>query len=79
MQHLLHQLISLQRASHLSDRAFARTLGVSPALWSKTRAGRLPLGYRVLRGAARTYPHLKDAILSHLSHSEFIDQGETHP
>ena len=63
---LLDKVIEEQRKGGLSDRSFARQLGVSQALWTNTRRGKVPLGLKVLAGIAREFPRLGNEILKHL-------------
>lgn len=64
---LLDSLIEEQRRRSLSDRAFARLLGVSQALWSNTRTGKIPVGVKILSGVAREFPLLAKDILAYLA------------
>jgi transcriptional regulator with XRE-family HTH domain len=65
--HLLDKLLAIQQRHHLSDRAFARKLGLSHDLWSKTRSGKTPIGHKVMRAAAQLFPELKDDLFDYLS------------
>jgi transcriptional regulator with XRE-family HTH domain len=67
---LLGKLIEEQRTSGLSDRAFARRLGVSQALWSTTRSGKAVVGSKILAACAREFPELGPDILRYLANSQ---------
>lgn len=60
---LLENLIARQRDLGLSDRKFARLMGLCRVTWQLTRNGHVPLGATVARGAQRAFPDLApDAI-----------------
>jgi len=46
-----------QDAHGLDNTAFAYTLAVSDSLWRHTKAGRLPLGFRLLTAGAEMISH----------------------
>jgi transcriptional regulator with XRE-family HTH domain len=64
---LLAKLIDEQRRRSLSDRAFARRLGVSQALWTNTRTGKVSPGIKVLAATAKEFPSLSDEIIRYLA------------
>jgi transcriptional regulator with XRE-family HTH domain len=72
---LLGKLIEEQRRSGLSDRAFARRLGVSQALWSTTRSGKAVIGSKILAACAREFPQMGEDILRYLAGTE---RGKVH-
>ena len=51
----------------LGVREFARVIGVSAALWVRTRDGKLPLGLRMAQ-AARRFSDLEREVCFFLSH-----------
>lgn len=67
---LLDLLVEKQTSEALSNRAFALRLGISPALWTKTRNSKRRIRDAVLRGAIRAYPDL--APVAHSYHEARI-------
>jgi transcriptional regulator with XRE-family HTH domain len=63
---LIAVLVAEQKKLGLSDRAFARRLGVSQALWSNTKSGKWPVGRKLLAAVTREFPQLRTAVLTHL-------------
>lgn len=63
---LLTALMEKQKAEGVSDRAFAKKLGVSHALWSNTKRGKYPIQFQILTGAVKAYPTLADTAVSYL-------------
>lgn len=64
---LVTHLVNEQRKLGLSDRAFARKLGVSSALWATTKAGKAPVGRKLMAATAREFPLLANDIVQHLT------------
>lgn len=71
---LLDELIKRQKDEGLSDRAFARKLGVSHVLWSQTKRGAYPIRFEILKGAAREYPTLADSVVNYLAQFDSREQ-----
>lgn len=49
-------------ADGLSGEQFARKLGISPAMWSRVRAGKLSGGRAFVLGVLRAYPDLAELL-----------------
>lgn len=64
---LVNHLVKEQEKLGLSDRAFAKRLGVSSALWAMTKAGKSPVGRKLMASTAREFPLLANEIVQHLS------------
>ncbi|MEA2574257.1 MAG: hypothetical protein QOH93_1555 [Chloroflexia bacterium] len=64
---LLEALVNRQRTLQLSDRAFARKLGISKALWVMTRQGDIRVGISVLAGVVREFSELSNEVLGVLA------------
>lgn len=47
-----------KKPADISDEQFARSLGVSPALWSMIRRGQREPGNKVKNGALKRFPEL---------------------
>jgi transcriptional regulator with XRE-family HTH domain len=72
---LLEQLIELQKSNGLSNKAFAKLLGISDAQWIFTKQGKRKIRYETLSGALQAFPHnepLKAAVLEYLSSSQTV-------
>lgn len=76
---LVEKLVSIQQQLRLSNRGFARKLQLSHDLWSKTRAGKLPVGHTLLRRVAITFPELKDDLVAHLASPLTSDTASNDP
>jgi hypothetical protein len=63
---LVEKLIAEQERLKLSDRAFAKLLGVSQALWSNTKTQKWPVGRKIMAAAVREFPTLANDVLKHL-------------
>lgn len=60
---LLEKLRQLQSSMALNDGDFAAQLDVPRSTWQLTRTGRVPLGQKIARAAARRFPDLAaDAV-----------------
>jgi hypothetical protein len=64
---LVRRLKEEQAKLGLSDRAFARRLGVSSALWATTKSGKAPVGRKLMAATVREFPLLANDIVHHLS------------
>lgn len=64
---LLDALVNQQRTLQLSDRAFARKLGISKSLWIMTRQGDVPVGISLLAGVVREFGDLRNEVLAVLA------------
>lgn len=62
---LIEKLAKKQQEMNMSDRAFAKLLGVSQPLWSGVKHGKLPLGQKIIRSTVRQFPTLSDDVLRH--------------
>lgn len=60
---LLEKLIRKQQELGMSDRRFAKELGVSRALWQFTKTGQNQIGIKMLSGIRRRFPELMPDIL----------------
>lgn len=70
---LLERLIGLQKALGLSDRKFAKLLGVNDGLWTNTRLGKTPIRFTVLTGAVRAFPEneaLRQDVIEYLGEAK---------
>ncbi len=56
------KILEMQRRMDLSDPKFAELLGVTQALWLRTRKGELPLGMAVLAGAYQAFKILRPEV-----------------
>lgn len=63
---LMQQLVDLQSALELSDRAFAERIGASAGMWNNVKAGRRAMGRKLLRGVMEAFPDLRPAVLVYL-------------
>lgn len=63
---LVELLCEQQEAVGASDRTFGPYLGVTQAMWSRTKAGERTIGLKLIRGALRVYPQLEGAVLDYL-------------
>jgi transcriptional regulator with XRE-family HTH domain len=67
---LLERLVAIQTSKNLSDREFARLLGVSNTTWSDIKKGDVTIGFQVIKGAVRElsaeYPALRNDVLNYL-------------
>ncbi len=63
---LLTRVMDIQRAEGLSDREFARKLGLSNGQWSGVKSGRIRMGRKTLRALLRLYPQLRPAVEENL-------------
>lgn len=64
---LIKRLTQEQEKLGLSDRAFARKLGVSSALWAMTKTGKSPVGRKLMAATMREFPILANDIVQHLA------------
>jgi|GEM_PF-4859739 len=64
---LLERLVEEQRTKGLSDRAFARRLGVSQTLWTHTRSGKVQMGMKILAAVVREFPLLGNEVIKYLA------------
>ena len=64
---LLRKLVDIQDDRNLSDRAFARLLGLTNGHWSHIRACSARMGRKTLQAITRTFPQLQDDVLSYLN------------
>lgn len=64
---LLNQLRLRQVAECMSDRRFARKLGISHQLWQMTRTGKRDIHLVLLKAIVRAYPVLNRDVLLYLA------------
>lgn len=63
---MLETLIGRQRELGETDAQFAARLGVPRTTWTMTRIGQKPLRNRVIVGAVRAFPELREVAASFL-------------
>jgi hypothetical protein len=56
----------LQESLLLSDRAFARKLGITNGHWSRVRAGTASMGRKTLQAVILTFPQLEPDVLAYI-------------
>jgi lambda repressor-like predicted transcriptional regulator len=66
---LVEQLVAEQMKLGLSDRGFARHLGVSSALWMTTKQRKVRPGQKIIKSAIKKFPLLANDIVRHLAAS----------
>lgn len=64
---IVRELILRQGAEKISGDAFARRLGITPAMWSLVRRGKRSGGRKLIDGALRLYPDLSDFYVQDLT------------
>lgn len=62
---LIERLTQIQRALGMSDREFARRIGVSGAMWTMVRNKQRRLGPRALGGIHRAFPELREDVFDY--------------
>ncbi len=67
---LNEKLTQLQTTLNLSDRDFAKRLGVSRTMWTRTRLGQRPIRFELLAGAVRAFPDLKPDVIRYLEETD---------
>ncbi len=78
----LTELLAIQKKEHLTDKEIATKIGCSRQLYQMTRTEKIPLGFKILQGAVRTYPELQRSAIYLWMHSankttETADQRAT--
>jgi len=68
-KHLIEALERKREENRWSDSQMAEKLGCGRTTYLETRRGTMPVGMSVLRGVARSFPELKDALFSFLASS----------
>ncbi len=74
---VLQEVITRQRKEHLSNRKFAKKLGISHQMWDFISSGKREIGYKVMWAIWQQYPDLLDPILD-LVDSKVLKQGAQH-
>jgi len=64
---LLKQLEQRRIENGWSDKQMADELQCARTTYLGTRAGELPIGMKIVRGIARRFPDMRDALFSYLS------------
>ena len=59
---LIDEINKLQQREGLSDRKFARSLGIDPSLLSRVKNGKASPGGKFLRAVACKYPRLRKYV-----------------
>lgn len=67
MHTLVEQAMRLQEMHKLSDRQFARRLGVDPSSWSRVKRGLRPPGMKILRALVKEFPGLELAAYQYIA------------
>lgn len=70
MPELLSRLELIQSAHKWSDEEMATRIGVSRPMWSMAKSGGTRLGPKALGAVIRSFPELKDEVLTYLSGPE---------
>ncbi len=63
---LLEKLVEKQQAEELTDRPFAKKLGIAGAQWFNVRKKERGFGVKTLGGVLQLYPELEPDVLTYI-------------
>jgi hypothetical protein len=65
LQELPQQLDARRKDMRLNNMEFAELLGINNSTWSRTKAGKLPIGSKIMRAIALHFSDLTDLVMEY--------------
>lgn len=62
---IVNRLIAIQQSLGMSEREFAKKLGISHGLWNQTKNGKARVNDTLLRGAMQAFPDLEEDVIKY--------------